>query len=256
MAYVSFKDYAADSRKDNALFRGVYADSWLTESHRLELAYDFSDIGFRNGFQMQQREFTLAYTYAYSPTWRWRTGAHFLDSEDPFSDQARILFAGAKYEIFDRWDSGLQLAWSRYPHHPAEITATQLSPHWGWNFRRRHNYTWRNDLRIYYIYLNRDPGTGDRHLFSIEERLSWITERWRASIFGWYGRQSFAVRNDGFAVFNLVAIHHGGFGCEFRYALSANTTLGTRVSTEYFLDSPVGPETRSVTTMFNFGHTF
>lgn len=255
-SYVSFKDYAADSRKDRATYSGIYLDSWLSPSHRLELAMDYSEIGWSDGFEMQQQELTLAYTYAWSPVWSWRMGTHFLDSEDPFSDQARVLFGGVRYGIFDRWDAGLDLSWSRYPQHPAETAATQLTAQWGWNFRRRIDYTWRSELRSYYIHLNRDPGHGDRHLFSLEERLSWITDRWTASIFGWYGRQSFAVRNEGFALFNLAAIHQGGLGCELRVAISASTSIGARLSTEYFLDTPLGPETRSVTSMVSISHPF
>ena len=55
----------------------------------------------------------------------------------------------------------------------------------------------------------------------------------------------FAVRNDGFALYNLGENHKGGYGAEIRYAASDHLAFTLRASREHFRDLAATPNATS-----------
>ena len=169
-----------------------------------------------------------------------RLGGHLITSEDPFTDQGWVAFGGAEYFGSSRWAAGVDGYFTKYPKFQEPLEVVQLAPHLGLTLWHGAHHTWQNDLRGYWIHLNQDT-FGQRDCFSLEDRLSLNWRRCTFSAFGWAGEQLFAVRNDGFALFNLGEKHKAGYGAEARYAFSDRLALTLRASREHFRDLAITP---------------
>lgn len=256
ITYYGHVDYDSGSIKQDAHLAGLYSYVGCGLSHLFEAELDYTEINYRNGFMLQQRDYTLCYSNFSIPYWRFRVGGHYLESEDDLTDGGWVAFAGAHYYVSGRWDAGADVYYSRYDDYDPDLKVYQVTPHFGINFWQTWQFTCRSDLKGYYINLGEDVGLGARDLYSVEERLSLYTRRWTYSVFGWVGEQSFAVRNDGFTVYNLSGEHTAGYGGEVRYVLSDRAALTLRVAKEEFEDFPGGDDTDSVTCTILLGYTF
>ena len=103
---------------------------------------------------------------------------------------------------------------------------------------------WENDVRGYWIHLGREFD-GRQNYYSVEERLSLKWHRWTLSGMGWVGQQMFAVRNQGFALYNMAEDHRGGYGAEIRHAFGRHLEIGFRFSREHFRDLAITPNATS-----------
>lgn len=243
-AYYAYLDYHGTLFKDHAHSTGLYAALGYGPEHFLEMEGDFLHKFYRGFASLQQWDAAFAYANYSIPQLKLRAGLHWINSQDPFTDQGLAVFGGAEYYQADRWALGGEVYYSDYPKFQNHLNVFQLTPHAGLTLWRGATFTLRNDVRGYWIHLNQDT-FGPRDHFSIEDRLTLDWRRWTFTGFGWGGEQLFAVRNDGFAMFNLGELHRAGYGAQVRYALNDHLSATVSVSREHFRDLAVTPHATS-----------
>jgi len=234
-AYYAYTDYQRSLYKAHAHSTGLHAHLGIGSAHAFEVEVDRLDLHYHALPTLRQWDATLAYANYSVPHLKLRLGGHYLASEDPWTDQGWVAFAGAHSYGRDRWEAGLDAAFSKYPNYPEGLDVVQLDPRLGVALWRSPQTALRAELRAYWIHPTRAL-TGQRDLFSLEPRLSLDWRRWTCSAFGWVGEQVFALRQDGFLLFNLAEEHQGGYGAEVRRALSSQCAFTLRASREQFTD--------------------
>ncbi len=244
-AYCAYLNYHDTASKDHSYLAGAYASLGCGMEHLLEAEADTIRKCYRGYPSLSQNDTTIAYANFSVPHLKLRIGGHFVDSEDPYTDQGRVAFGGAEYYVARRWSAGVDSAYTKYPNFQTGLEVVQLTPHVGVTFGRGGQHLWNNDLRGYWIHLSRDfDGLGDDFV-SAEDRISFIWQRWTFSTVGWAGEQLFAVRNEGFALYNTGEEHKAGYGAEVSYAFSEHLALKVRANREEFRDIASTPHASS-----------
>lgn len=242
--YYAYLDYHHTASKDHAHSGGLYASLGYGLEHLFEIEADNIHKLYRDFPSLRQWDTTIAYANLSIPHVKLRLGGHYVTSEDPFTDQGWVAFVGADYYIANRGEAGVDGYYTKYPKFQDGLEVVQLTPHVGVNLWHGTNHTLYNDVRGYWIRLNRDF-EGQRNFFSVEDRLSLNWRRWTFSAFGWAGQQMFAVRNEGFALYNLGEEHKAGYGVEIRYDFTAHLAFTLRANREEFRDLNITPHATS-----------
>ena len=152
--YYAYLDYGRESIKSYGSIWGVYGS--LSAVNSLEADYEYTDLQFRDGWRLEQHDCTAIASYLEVPNLKFRLGGHAIANNDPFSNEAWIVIAGAHFYQTDRWDVGADAYFTRYDGQPANKSITQIAPHLG--IRQPVNDCWslRMDLRGYYINTDRE----------------------------------------------------------------------------------------------------
>ena len=151
----------------------------------------------------------------------------------------------------DKWEAGADLYVTHYQNFAPALTTTQLTPHIAFPYGAG-----KGELRGYYIHSDSDLGLGKRDFLSIEGRVSQDVGKFNVGIYGWGGEQTFAVRNDGFIVFNLTEKHRAGYGGEANYKFTDHSKITGRVGQELFSDFANQLNTQQTFFSVLFMHTF
>ena len=242
--YAAYLDYHNTASKDHAELGGVYTSFDYGLEHLVEAEADYIQKFYRGFPSLSQWDFTVAYDNFSLPQLKLDIGGHYISSQDPYTDQGWITFGGAEYYRLNRWSLGVDGYFSKYPKFQTGLEVFQLTPHFGIILWQGAHCSWNNDLLGYWIRPNEDI-LQQRDFFSVEDRLSLNWRRWTVSVFGWTGEQIFAVRNDGFALYNLGEEHKAGYGAEVRYAFSGRFALVLRILREDFRDLATTPNATS-----------
>ncbi len=243
--YCAYLNYHDTASKDHTYLAGAYASLDYGMEHLLEAEADTLRKFYRGHPSLSQNDTTVAYANFGIPHLKLRLGGHFVDSEDPYTDRGWVAFGSAEYYVANRWAAGLDGYLSKYPKFQNDLEVVQLTPHVGVTFGKGQHSVWNNDLRGYWIHLNRDFDALGDDFGSAEDRLSLGWRRWTFSAFGWVGKQLFAVRNDGFALYNMGEEHKAGYGAEVSYAFSEHVALKLRANREEFRDIATAPNASS-----------
>ena len=240
--YYAHVDYHNSTVKQQANAGGVYGFASYGTEHLLEAEADYINRSDRFIPDLHQWDYTLVYSNYSIPRWRFRVGGHTIDTSDEPSDGEYSVIAGAQYYVAGKWDAGLDAYYSRYNNFFPQLDIYQFSPHLGLEFLRSGDHYFRNDLKVHWIDLGNDTLVGRQNLFSVEDRLAFIWKQWTFGASGWIGRQTFAVRSEGFSVYNLAERHKGGCGLDVGYALGDHASMTVRVNREFFTEPGVPGE--------------
>ena len=253
--YYAYLDYGAESIKSYGNIWGVYGS--LSAVNSLEADYEYTDLRFRDGWRLEQHDCTAVYSYLNVPNLKFRLGGHAIANNDPFSNGAWIVLAGAHVYQTDRWDVGADAYFTRYDGQPTNKSITQIAPHLGIRQSVNECLSLRADLRGYYINTDREVwGTGKEDFYSLEARVGLDRDWLGLALFGWTGEQAFAVRQDGFIVFNLNELHTGGYGGELRCHVTPHSQATFRMADEYFSQFLSGIPTHRLVAMGLWTWTF
>lgn len=240
MIYGGSLDYS-DSSKDNGWFAGAYfQQSWSAD--RLEFAYDRTEVNYADSTvsDLKQNDFTAVWTHYLDDHYFARFGGHYIDNNDDLSNEAFTIFAGVKYfEGYD-FDLGVDVYYSYYTNYTSEdlmakgLDVIQIEPGIGFTFGEYSSNIGSFYTKIYYDYIKPDNDgysqlRNDYH--SAGFLLKNFNGKWTTVIGGWFGKQVFAVSNEGFVVYNLLEEHKGGAEFSVHYAFSDQ--LGVKVQFGY-----------------------
>ena len=253
--YYACLDYGPNSIKSHGNIWGVYGA--LSARNLLEADYEYTELRFREGFQLEQHDCTLLYSCFDWPHLKLRLGGHVIANNDPLSNGAWTVITGAHVYQTNLWDIGVDTYFTRYDFQPLNKSITQITPHVGIQQFPNACLRMRLDLRAYYINTDHEvAGTGKEDFYSLEARLGLDRDRFGLGVFGWTGEQAFAVRQEGFAVFNLNELHKGGYGGDIRYRFSPHAQATVRVADEYFTQLLDSVETHRLVTMAMWTWTY
>jgi tetratricopeptide (TPR) repeat protein len=253
--YYAYLDYGLESIKSHGNTWGVYGR--VAALNALEAAYEFTKLGFRDGSDLDQHDITAVYSYLGRPGLKFRFGGHAIDTTDAFTDGAWTVLAGAHYYQTDLWDVGVDAYFTRYDNHPVNQDITQITPRVGIQQTTRRCVTVRLDLRGYYINTGDEVfGVGKEDFCSLEARWGLDRGRFGLALTAWTGEQVFAVRRDGFVIYNLAERHTGGYGGEFTFRVRENSVLTARISDEHFADIVSAADSHQLVSTFLWTHAF
>lgn len=236
--YVRYHD---GSIKHKGYLSGFYSYVSYGLNHLVEGGVDYAKLDFRNSsFILKQWDTTLVYSNFSIANWKFRGGAHYINGNDSPTNDSWIGIVGADYYVFGKGDVGLDFYYSDYKNYTPQLAVYQLTPHWGYDILKSTKATLHSDMKLHFIGLKEDVGIANnkKKFASVEEKLSLYSGPWTFAAFGWIGEQTFAVRNDGFVVYNLAELHTGGFGGQVKYAFteSKKTDISFKFSDENFQD--------------------
>ncbi|MFT4553746.1 MAG: hypothetical protein ACI9S8_002387 [Chlamydiales bacterium] len=254
--YLGYLKYHNNTTKDTATVFGVYEYIGYGLEHLVELSQDYTKIDQMNTDNYKQLDFTAVYSNFSIPSWKMRVGGHYIDNNDVNSNHTWTGILGAHYIGSYDFDAGLDGFVSKYMARTPTLWVYQFSPHLGIPFWKEATSSWRNDISGNWIYHSENTGLADRHFYSVEETVHYYWDSWTLGANAWLGKQSFAVRKGGFAVFNLAEEYTGGFGAEIKYALDLKTALTFKINREEFKEISTDTKTKVENFMFMLGHSF
>ena len=231
MPYFGYIDYGTKSVKSIGETTGLYAYA-TTTINTVELGFDDTRINFRSGFHFNQQDITPILTDYSIPNVRLRAGVHYMINNDPTTNGGTIGFLGAHYFVKDSWEAGVDVYASRYAAYSPPVTIFQIAPRLTWNL----NSAFRVESTGYYIHPDQEIGLNQQNFYSLEGRMVHNFGSFEVAAFGWGGQQTFAVRNNGFVVYNLNEKHTGGYGADVMWRFGKQTQFTTRVNNEKFSD--------------------
>lgn len=234
----------SDSSKDNGWFAGAYFQKSLVED-RLEFAYERTEVDYIDvdTLALKQNDFTLIWTHYLSSSYSVRLGGHYIDSNDILSDGAYSLFAGIKYFEGYAFDMGVDGYYSTYDDYLSDDQATkgldviQIVPSIGFTFGQYYSSIGSFYAKLSYDYI-RPENEGLAQLrdsyHSAAISLKNFNGKWTTTVGGWAGKQVFAMRNEGFVMYNLNEEHRGGAELSVHYAFSDRSGLKVQYGYESF----------------------
>lgn len=241
---VAWIDYGGSSIKRHGVAGGVYAS--VGRLNLLEASFENTHVNFRTGADLDQQDYVLAYNHFGVPNWKFRAGTHWIGSSDSFGNGSWIAFGGAHYLALERFDFGADYFHSRYADATTSLDVDQVTPQIAFEQFLDPATKMRLETLGYAIFADEDLGLGRQQFYSVESRWRLDRAGWGIAAFGWAGRQTYAVRRDGFIVFNLAEEHRGGYGLDLILRRGARTQLTVRAVNEIFSDFSTGLETHQV----------
>ncbi|MFH1996580.1 MAG: hypothetical protein ABIJ27_06230 [Candidatus Omnitrophota bacterium] len=279
--YLSSTFYSGARSKDYEYAMGTRLTLVSDRDHRFEGEVEFSETEhiqtewgldqFQNNaktglkdtrWNTKQFDFTFAYTNTVFTPAAFRAGAHyinFFDFEKKVSTQdSATFFTGAEYEFFGNNRVGLSGYYSSYYDRMRDdpgLEIYQFNPKFGVSIFDRGGSSLYSELKGYYILKAEDGALGeDKDFVSVELSLSYTFKKILLKGSSWYGKQSYAVTNDGFDVENSPEIYKGGFGGAIRYAAIQDANFNLSFDINYFDDA--GKSARASTLVFSIDCPF
>ncbi len=249
MPYYSHLQYGSGSIKSHGDVAGVYGYA-STTFDLVEVGIEETAIYFRSGFRFRQGDYTVIWNNYNIQDFRLRAGIHYMSNNDPLTNAGVIGILGAHYTQ-DRWEVGADYYVTNYQKYTPNLTVNQFSPRIAFPYG-----TAKGELRGYYIHTNSNLGLGKRDFLSLEGRMSQDIGKVNVGAYGWGGEQTFAVRNDGFVVYNLAEKHRAGFGGEASYKFTEHSKITGRIGQELFSDFTSQSKTQQTVLSLLFLHTF
>jgi|GEM_PF-2926672 len=266
MPNVSRIAYKNSTFKKEASQVGVYGYAGIGLYHMFELGADQTSVTYNEIFatpELQQQDYTLRYTSYWIPAVKLVLGVHLVQTDDAATDQGKILFAGLNYYAPFAWNFGVDVYRSQYPDYKSdqttssitpELVMTQITPTLGINFGKGMFYS---ETRAFFISGAIDKTSSNvKSYSSIQESLFFYYKKLTVNIKAWSGKQVFAVRSDGFVVFNTSEEHLGGSTLSVGWKLSQSLAVTLASSREYFEDVVDQRKVTAETTTLSVGFTF
>lgn len=248
--------YKNSGVRENSSLTGVYGAFQSDLNNRFELALDYSDLNYISNFKIKQYDFTFAYTNESIPEWKFRAGGHYIISDDALTDQAYVLFAGVSKYRFQSWDASLDVYYTNYNNYTPLFNAIQLSPGFGLTFpfgRTQGIYLYSS---ADYIMLNKSIISTKRNYFSLQETLTYYNNKISISAYALLGEQKFAVRQNGFLVYNVADLMKNGYGASITYSFTPNFFLKGGVEYDKFDEEAYGTSASSTKFIILAGFNF
>jgi len=247
--------YSDSNVKDKGYTAGFYGYLGFGLHHSFESDVEFTKIDYKDGSTLNQTDLTFIYTNYSLKNYRLKAGFHYIISDDRLTDRGKVfLLSAERYKLY-RWNIGIEGTVSIYDNYNPELTVYQVCPKVGFYFGNYYRYgSFYSETKGYYINLSDDVGLG-KNFYSVEENLFYYYKNWTGKIFGWIGKQSFAVRNGGFVVYNLSEKHKGGYGGSISYRYK-KASASLTVFNEIFEDVGYNNNASLTVAVFNLGYRF
>ncbi len=247
--YIALSQYK-DKYKDDALLGGIYAK--LTAQKRsYEFAYENTTINSKNNRflnDIKKSDYTFLYSHFLNNNYKIKGGMHLVLSNNITGDDVQSYFTGIEYFQKKRFSLGFDLYYSFYAQSTLGKEVLQFKPYYGFSFGdyRSAMGTFFTKLSYYHIYfMQKNKATLSRSYLSYEIEVNHHKNNFFTKFKAWTGKQVYAVRDNGFTLYNLYEKHKGGWSLSSKYAF--NDHLGIRASYINEVYSNIGTSSLSYT---------
>lgn len=259
-------DYQGSSYKEKAKQMSAYAYFGAGLSHSFEMGITQLHRQQKNTDDLDQMDITAITTFYPSAEWSWRGGLHWIESTHDATNEGRVGIVGFNYHSDPRWNLGLDVFYSAYPHyrnHSAltyllgeeandDLNSIQLSPQFGFYLVPH----WYLQSQLDWIQTSNNPELESTASHRFQQSVSWIQLNWSANLYAWRGDNVFNMRDQGFTVINSSEIQKEGRGFGGTWiptpVLSVTASVGQESSEEIL--NPKTVKSQSVT--LQLGYTF
>ena len=247
--------YHAPHNYDDKSFRkdgkttGLYAAYSSASGYVFEAGIENTQIDYITGTDLDQTDITLALTSHWQSSHSYRFGLHGISTDDNNTDEALTLFTG--YSYYHPYDDYYDASLYYTDYSNMEQQVWQIVPKIGkylGNPITTGTFLLEGKLNLIAV------ETGNSY-FSAEAEISWYYGDVSLSIGAWDGSQLYAVRNDGFIVYNKGDKHTGGYQFEAGYALTDKFSLKAGISQEQLTET-TGTEVDFTVYSLSLGFTF
>ncbi len=217
--YATYINFNNSSIRNDGWAGTAYFDIGDGLHNSLELGFSETFIDYIKSSDLNQIDFTIVYSNINQliKNHIFRFGFHYIDSDDPLTDNGKIFYFKSTYFQYNRWNTGLELDYSDYKAN-SDISVFQIRPHFGFYFSSFHRRFY-SESRLFFI-IKKEKGSDN--YYSFEQVFSFYIGHLNFILSGWFGKQIFAVKNDGFVVYNLSDRYLGGLLFEVGYKLTNN----------------------------------
>ncbi|WP_029520932.1 hypothetical protein [Persephonella sp. IF05-L8] len=277
MVFGGYLNYSNSEAKDYGYYMGLFGYMGINNQHTLEGSVSYTNIKYLDGGTLNQFDYTGLYRNYSLPNTQIKAGLHYISSDDKATDGGIIFLVGGElYEQYKR-NIGVDFSYSYYGNYEINKTYTymrgkfssttvtktisglsvfQVSPKLGFYIGDYYNYgSFYLETRGYYIGLSDDVGFG-KNFLSIEQNISYYYKEFTLSLSGWIGEQTFAVKNDGFVVYNLSEKYKSGYAFSIGYNMNKKTRISAGISQDRFKEINSTKTSELTSLFFTLGATF
>lgn len=240
--------------KKQALVEGVYFYYGKGFNYSVEAEIDQTKIDYNTDFNYRQQDYTMAYS-KYAPGTRARAGIHIAKTTTVNDNSLTFFLGTTKYNPGGR-DFGLDMYVSNYDKYVPKVMAFQFTPAIGRTIGKSSGASIYLQTKGYFIHTTKQIGNESKDFLSAEQNVTYSKRNYSVSVSGWTGKQVFAVRSDGFVVYNTSETHRGGYGVSVSYSMPGNTKLSLFARKEMFSDFGIDNSASATQVGFSAGHTF
>ncbi|OAG28572.1 hypothetical protein [Thermodesulfatator autotrophicus] len=259
--YLSYFDFQNSPVKDNGWTTTGYLSLKNSYAHTLELGISQTEIDYKIGNDLSQTDFNIVYsnTDQILKNYIFKFGFHYINTDDELTDSGKIFYFQWKYYQTYNWNAGLEFAYSLYNSFSTtsgdDLNVFQVRPHFGYYFAFLGKRIY-GESRLYFIHTNENVGTFDRNNFSFEQYFSTYIGLTDFKVSGWFGKQIFAVKNEGFVVYNLSDEYLGGFSFEVGHKITSKLRAAFNLSQEWLKHSGYNDNVSQTVITLSIGGSF
>ena len=253
--YGSWIQYEGSAFKQSGRVYGLNGALGYGREHKFDYGAERLTIERDVIADLEQWDFTLAYANYSLDYMKLRFGGHLVESSHDGTDGGWNGFFGIETFSVNRWQTGVNLTFSRYPQFGPSLNVFQVSPYYGRTLWKGPVGWAKLDLVGHYVQPSHRSGLPLRHYFSGESALSLQWRDWSVAGFGWAGKQAFANRGGGYTPFNVAEEHTHGYGAELKRITGARTAVAFRYSREHW-EETTGNSAASNAYLATLGITF
>ncbi len=249
--YVALMDYK-DTYKSDALLGGVYA-KYSTPTKDYEFAYENTTINSKSTTlqDIKKSDYSFLYSHTLNNNYKVRGGIHLVISNNTTGDDVQSYFGGIEYFQKQHFSLGFDAYYSLYAQSELGKEVLQLKPYYGFKFGEYGSTmgAFSAKLSYYHIYfMQKSKATLNRSYLSYEVEINHHKGDFYTKLKAWTGKQVYAIRDNGFTLYNLYEKHKGGWSLSSKYAL--NDRLGLRASYINEVYSNIGTSSLSYTNTY------
>ncbi|AEH44025.1 hypothetical protein Thein_0140 [Thermodesulfatator indicus DSM 15286] len=274
--YTTYINFENSQIKDNGWSTTGYLAFKNSYIHSLELALSQTKINYKTESDLSQTDFTVLYsnTDQILKNHVFKVGFHYINTDDQLTDNGKVIyFKGLYYQPYS-WNIGLEFAYSLYNSIDTVAKGTtsnkkkssasvasndlrvfQFSPRFGYFFAALGKRIY-GESRFYFILLNDYVGSFDKNNFSFEQYFSTYIGLTDFKISAWIGKQVFAVKNEGFVVYNLSDEYLGGFSFEVGRKVTTKLRVALNLSQEWLKHSGFNDNVGQTVVTLSLGGSF
>jgi hypothetical protein len=252
-------DFPGSSLKDHGWVTSGYLRTGDQETYTMEFALAQTRIDYRIGDDLDQTDVTFAYTNTghLMTNHHIRGGIHYINSDDALTDECFILFGKIFYLKDPVWNAGLEIDYSIYEKSSTDTHVVQAVPSIGFYLiQNSYQETLYTESKLYYIHKSKRLETSQHSFVSFEQSLRYELSPFDATIAAWVGEQMFAVKDDGFTVYNRQDKYDGGIQFDAGYTIDNRLRIGLIIGYDWLEHTQTNDEAARTVVSVNIGANF
>ncbi len=245
--YLATANYK-DSFKSDALLGGIYA-KLKVKKRSYEFAYENTTINFKNNTSaIKKSDFTFLYSQPLNNHYKAKLGIHLTLSNNTSGDDVQAYFTGVEYFQANSFALGIDAYYSFYSQSDLGKEVLQLKPYYSFEFSEYNSLMGKFFVKFNYYYINfmqKTKNSLNRSYISYGLEINHHKNNFLTTLKAWSGKQVYAIRDNGFTLYNLYEKHKGGWSLSSRYTLSRDFSLRASYINEVY--SNIGTSSLSYT---------